>query len=114
MGKVNEDADVLSVVPQNSDSIKKFEDIRFNVHPVAGSPAVQAVILFPNEQEISIIGGGEFNGMPMHYGDGKKTFEAWCRTDGSQPKSYVSKEDVMKLIKKVKSYKKGMIKREEL
>ena len=102
------------VIPQPSDSIKEFKDIRFSEHPVAKAPAVQAVIKFPNGQDVSIIGGGDFNGMPFHYGDGVKTFEAWCRTDGSQPKSYASKEDVMKLIKKVKAYTKGMLKREEL
>ena len=108
--------EALSVIPQPSDSIKEFKDIRFNEHPVVKKPAVQAIIRFPNGQEVSIIGGGDFNGVLPNamYGDGVKTFEAWCRTDGSEPIAYSNKADVMKLIKKVRAYEKDMIKREEL
>ena len=99
--------EIKAVKPQPGCTIKEFKDIRMNDHPVVGPPSIQAVITFPNKQEISIIGGGM-----GQYGDGKDTFEAWCRTDGSQPESYLDQDGVMKLIEKVKSYGKDMIKRE--
>ena len=100
---------IKAVKSQPGCTIKEVKDIKLHAHPDAGPPAIQAVITFPNKQEISIIGGGM-----GQYGDGKESFEAWCRTDGSQPESYQSKDDVMKLIEKVKSYEKGMIKREKI
>lgn len=94
------------------ETIEKFDDLVFAPHRNKMDGAVQAMHEFPNGITISIVGGGY--GL---YGDGLESFEvgAW-RTNSSQWDDYwirlsehddvvgwQSKEDVTKLIQKVKN-----------
>ena len=88
----------------------EFKDLEFKVHSlIAGISeeemkakafdmlrgSKQAVVVFDNGFRLSVVLGKVF------YSNGKDTYEAWCSEVDSEPRGYLSKEEVFEYMKEI-------------
>ena len=74
-------------------NMKTFEDLIFNIHPLG--QGMQAKITLDNGKKLSVLFGELF------YSDGVSTYEAMELGADSEPRGYLTKEEVNEYIKEL-------------
>lgn len=84
-----------SISKSARETIKKMPDMKKALENMLGQK--QAVLAFDNGLTISVLLGSHF------YSNGTDTYEAWCEEIDSDPRGYLSKEEVENYMNLIES-----------